>query len=242
MTKLIGQDEAIAIPASLRDQIEQYQGLPDDLRQGWKPVHVPGAEQLADALQAELAAQTPEDVIAGWLLDLETAVATNLSPKQIAGRISTVLNVLGNLPPCCWTRETFLVAAKTFRFFPTVAELHDLLDPIRARQVEAIRLIREAAKATVPDGFKRGQPHVVTSTPDWVGKQGRNFDPRPERGEIKFREPIRTVEEQLRSLNFPEPADVIKNALADTPDTSDKHSVPMADAVAMALRKLDSPP
>jgi len=203
MTALICRNETVAIPAQLRDQIEQYQRLPDDLKAGWQPVHVPGAGQLADALQAELAAQTPEDVIAGWLLDLETAVATNLSPKQIAGRISAVLAVLGNLPPCCWTRETFAIAAKTFRFFPTVAELHELLDPIKARQIEAIRIIRRAGmKDATQGGCARAEPYVVTSTPDWAGEREPRFNRRVEEGELSIQPPIRSVEEQLRELGF----------------------------------------
>ena len=201
MTELV---KAIEIPSYLRDQIEQFDDLPNELKELWQPIYTPGAERFADAMQAELATRAPDDVIAAWLLDLETCVATNLSAQQIGARIAAVIGVLGNLPPCCWTKETLHQAAKKFHFFPTVAELAELLEPVRENQLRTIKILRHAAKPQTQPGTESAQPYAKLSAPP---RPARHFNPRPEPDELRAitQEPIRNVEQQMREIGITDP-------------------------------------
>lgn len=206
--------KSVAIPGPLRDQIEQFRVIPNELKSGWRATFVPNAEVVADALEAEHFSQAPHDVIAAWLLDLEQAVVPTLSAEQVSGRISVIVSVLGDQPAYCWTRDAFIGAAKTFRFFPTVAELADFQAAIIAHRRLAISIARSAAKAVPPHDEPREPvpPYVVTSTPEWVGKHGPHFNPKPEREELAelMQDPVRTVEDQLKMLGFNSPDEVPK--------------------------------
>jgi hypothetical protein len=51
--------------------------------------------------------------------------------------------VLGTYPAYCWTRATLVAAAKRFKFFPAVAELHEFHQETRDRDLAAIHVTRE---------------------------------------------------------------------------------------------------
>jgi hypothetical protein len=105
----------------------------------------PAAAAAADAMRAQRAPASP-DVIAEWLLTLDASVAPALTPQQTKARIGAVLRVLGSLPAFCWTDATLAAAAKAFRFFPTVAELDELLAPLVAEHEATIIVLTSGAK------------------------------------------------------------------------------------------------
>jgi hypothetical protein len=212
MNELVARNSAslVVIPVRLHDRVQHWRDIPDDLRSGWRPVYDPEAAAVAAALIAEQKKMAPDGAIAEWLMRLNDAVAANLEPEQLARRVSVTVNVLGeDLPAYCWTNETFKLASRRFKWFPTVAELSDLLEPIKVERQQTIDLILRMSQRAISDRIEGGveskTPYPVIPAPP--GTPAPHFDPkttfRTEPGvESIIQKPIRTVEEQLASLGF----------------------------------------
>lgn len=116
------------------------------------PRHDPAA---ASALpQFEHACRAPDpSVVVAWLSQLAAAVGNSPSPEDFRERANVVVGALADLPACVWTSQTLAEASRSFRFWPSVAELDGLLRPRGEsiwRRRDALRRIAEARPGATP--------------------------------------------------------------------------------------------
>lgn len=209
MNELVLHDPktAVVIPARLRDEVQHWRDIPDDLRKTWRPIYFPEASAVARELIAEQQTMANDATIAAWLMRLNDGVAANLEPEQLARRISFIITVLGgDLPAYCWTDETLRVVAKVSRWFPTAADLNELLEPIKIRRQQTIDLLLLMSQRRAPEGgWKSEIPYPVIPAPPET--PAPHFDPRTvwrtEAGVPSLiQKPERSVEAQLAALGF----------------------------------------
>jgi hypothetical protein len=122
-SKLLLPRDDMSLPPRVQWEITHYLRHGKD---GWRPhEYLPEVAPLHAALVARQKLTAPPHVIAAWLRRLSNAATTNLTAEQLAGRIGEMVVVLGNRPAYCWTEETYVAAAERFKFFPSVAEVHE---------------------------------------------------------------------------------------------------------------------
>jgi hypothetical protein len=77
-------------------------------------------------------------VIATWLRRLSNAATLNMTAEQLVARMREMREVLGGYPAYCWTLASYVAAAKTFAFFPSVAEVEKFHQQRIERQRAAV--------------------------------------------------------------------------------------------------------
>ncbi|MBS7790087.1 hypothetical protein KTR66_08780 [Roseococcus sp. SDR] len=80
--------------------------------------------KLGDAL-----APTDAATIVRWIAPLASMVSKAPEGRALRVRVQAMAHALTDLPRCCWTPETQRQAARTFRFWPSVAEIAELVTP-----------------------------------------------------------------------------------------------------------------
>jgi hypothetical protein len=92
----------------------------------------------ADKLEAQLALPhyalmlKPQraGIVRHWLDALAMGVRNPPSEEEIAMRVAAVTSMLSDLPVGVWTKDTLERAGRAFKFWPSVADLNDLLRPV----------------------------------------------------------------------------------------------------------------
>lgn len=118
---------------------------------GLRPL-VPSLRAEADAERARVkAAMQPADpaAIVRWLAPLATLVANAPTGEDLRSKCQAMAIVLSDLPGSLFTPRTQREAAQTFKFWPSAAEVHDLLAPqakaMAARIIALDKLLRMPA-------------------------------------------------------------------------------------------------
>jgi hypothetical protein len=186
------------LPPTLRQQVDRLmpRWYEDMLVRPASPIYNPAAQAAADARRAWLA---PADhaTIAEWMRRL--ALAVDFAPTDESaylGRLHMVASALGDLPAVCWTGATLNEAARTFKAWPSVADIYGLLAP------HADRLRRELAALDSIAGAPRDRPRPArarASTEPYAPVASTPVDP-PRA--VEPHAPLRSVAEQLAALGF----------------------------------------
>jgi hypothetical protein len=151
--------ELVPIPSTVRSQ-----ALDAAIRAAITPhpdlLPVPVASWMRPAAEAEhaalVAALEPAGarVVAAWLAPLLLLVAK--APTGDAARITVraMADALADLPACCWTPDTLREAARTFKWWPSVAEVAELVQT----RSEQLRKERTALSRMLHAPTRRGSP------------------------------------------------------------------------------------
>jgi hypothetical protein len=90
---------------------------------------------------------TERAMIEDWLELLRASVANPPDDDGFARRLNAVAMVCGELPAPVWGKETIRAAVKAFKFWPSVAEVFELLDAHRKRLLAELRALDRIANA-----------------------------------------------------------------------------------------------
>lgn len=163
----------------------------------------PQAKHFLEQLEAISKPPKPE-VIADWVSFLATGVASPPGPEEIRLKTGALMLNCGNLP-AVWTRETLIAALDKFKFFPSAAEVKELLSGF----AEKIQRQKQALEAMANAPWRRPTTIVpgkyeIPPAPEWCGdRTTRHFSGK---GVITAQPPIRSVEQQLAILRKDMPA------------------------------------
>lgn len=214
------------LPAALDAQVEgwlegpnSYAALAEDeapfvIAQAPISFHPEAAYWLAEF---DRICEPPHDqaVIRDWFSRLATVVANPPARDDFAQRVSAAMWALADLPAGVWTAETWREAAKKFKFWPSVAEVGDLLSPHAVKLERKRGILRSMSSAPVPRDTVTAppqEPYPVQPVPAWCFDRGENsphFNDRTERDEfgeeagrfrIRIQRPVRTPAEQIAIL------------------------------------------
>src|SRR5262245_19696258 len=144
-------DETVALVAKYQERYRWFMDLPEELRAGVRFYHAPDAAGAAEAMLADRQPATDE-VILKWLRMLSSAVTTgNLGEDGLDKRIWALSFALGKLPRVCWTEDTLRLAMTkpSMKFFPSVAELSEILQPIADEHEAAMHFAERHVNAPV---------------------------------------------------------------------------------------------
>jgi len=170
------------------------------------PLFHPEAEDGLAELRAMLAARASPEEIAQWIKSLSAAVNNPPDQNTLDLRIPMIVRTLGGrLPACAWTTESLDEAARKFRFFPSIAEIAEHLEPYRTDLLADIEQLERIAKAprSRPDPPRESTtPYRPTATPPAkVVSLGPMTADELRDGNL-IQPPARTVEQQLRALGY----------------------------------------
>lgn len=109
-------------------------------------------------------ALAPSDAatIARWIAPLATLVSRAPEGDALRTRVMAMAHALTDLPTCCWTPETQRQAARSFKFWPSVAEISDLVSPAS----QPLRMQRAALQRMMFTKPTRGTPEARQETPE----------------------------------------------------------------------------
>lgn len=113
--------------------------------------------KLGDAL-----APTDAATIARWIAPLATMVSRAPESDALRTRVMAMAHALTDLPACCWTPDTQRRAARSFKFWPSVAEISDLVTP----EAQPLRMQRAALQRMMFVKPTRGSPEARQETPE----------------------------------------------------------------------------
>ena len=173
------------------------------------PAWHPGAAEAAARLRAAYDQPADRDTVQQWLELLAASVASPpTSAKEFDKRLSAIMFLCGDLPAECWGPETLRKAQATFKFWPSVAEIWELLKPHADRlaaEIDAFdrmanadpRGVRGAREAAIP--YKLPPPPPERSAlPSKQDIGDPDYDPAADLVRI---DPLR-VKAQLAVLGF----------------------------------------
>lgn len=103
------------------------------------------ADRALEALDRALA-PAPRPVEAKWLAALGAVMPHSPTAAPFDERLRAIL-ALVEFPSRCYTDDTLKLAARTFKFFPTIAELTSLFDPMLADLRDQRRALARVAAA-----------------------------------------------------------------------------------------------
>lgn len=93
------------------------------------------------------------ETVRRWLAAFGPTVAGRMPEDEIRARLRSYEIAL-DFPPCCYTKRSLQMAARRFKFFPSVSELCELFDdivrPHREAMAHAKRVLQERIKTTPP--------------------------------------------------------------------------------------------
>lgn len=119
------------------------------------------AEEAHQRIVASLQHTDPA-VIARWLAPLAVLVARAPQGEDLRVAVRAMASVLNHLPPCCWTPGTQRQAALRFKWWPSVAEIAELVQP----EADALRRDRTAIANMLRLAPTRGTPEQRSETPE----------------------------------------------------------------------------
>lgn len=138
---------------------------PKEISLAWRLPDVVTPELRAEASQhlaaiiGQLQPASPK-AISGWLATLGTVTAGTTDGQTIGIKAATMLKLLGDFPPACFTRETLDEATRKFDFFPSFKALADLIEPKRWKMAEIRRRLQAIVEAPPPRTMI-GQPTMT---------------------------------------------------------------------------------
>lgn len=130
----------------------------------WSPPSAMPPTMIAEASIAALATRAalediaPKSLAGKWLLELGNLCASvSRSDAEVATKVQMILKVC-DLPRFCFTPATLVEAAQTFKFFPSYAELYELLNAHVNRERARYRKLRALASVSTGDQSDRTPP------------------------------------------------------------------------------------
>jgi hypothetical protein len=203
--------ETANLVANFRREYHRVANLPADLRGGVTVRYDPNAERVAEAMLAERQPAKHSDIIE-WLGMLHSGGAQNMTGEQLTSRNSAILFALEDLPRICWTRATCKIAMTKLRFYPSVAELVDILQPIADEHEAIMRFAGQYASAPPASTFgarakESSTPYELPPPPPEMPARRPIPSTAAEEAEAKgdrqhqtYQPPIRTVEQQIAAI------------------------------------------
>lgn len=203
--------ETATLVANFRREYHRVASLPADLRGGVAVRYDPNAERVAEAMLAERQPAKHSEIIE-WLGMLHSGGAQNLTGEQLTGRNSAILFALEDLPRICWTRATCKLAMTKLRFYPSVAELVDILTPIADEHEAVMRFAGQYASAPpatafgIPARESRTPYELPPPPPEQPARRAipptaaEASEANHDRKHQTYQPPIRTVEQQIAAI------------------------------------------
>lgn len=105
---------------------------------------------------------TEASTIARWIIPLASMVSRAPEGDNLRIRVQAMAQALTDLPICCWTAETQRQAARTFKWWPSVAEISDLVSPA----AQPLRMQRAALQRMMFVKPTRGSPEARQEAPE----------------------------------------------------------------------------
>lgn len=119
--------------------------------------------RAAHAKLGQALGPTDAATIARWIVPLASMVSRAPEGEALRVRVQAMAHALTDLPACCWTPETQRQAARSFKFWPSVAEIAELVmpasQPLRMQRAALQRMMFTKPKPT------RGSPDARQETP-----------------------------------------------------------------------------
>jgi hypothetical protein len=136
------------------------------------------------------------DTVRRWLAAFGPTVAGRMPEAEIRVRLQAYETAL-DAPVCCYTKRSLQMAARRFKFFPSVSELCELFDEITRPHRDAIakakRVLQTPAQVATPRGprteaDKQRVAELVASAKRALAEgtatlQGRDTHQRPANGD-----------------------------------------------------------
>jgi hypothetical protein len=189
----------LTIPPDLARQlrIRQYRladGSPADL------VHHPDAARLAAELRRNIL-PTTFAIVRKWLNDLTAGPQLPKDGNTLDVRAGAVFAACSEFPASVWSADTLARAFRTFKWFPSPAEVYDLLKP-EANKIADVIAGLEAVASAPPAEIARpaAEPYVPPPPPEWVGDRTIRTGGRGRGRVLNIQPPLRSVAEQLALL------------------------------------------
>lgn len=138
--------------------------------EGFFPSYDPGAAIALKALQPMLKPAS-RDKIRSWLVRLAAGTTQAPGDRDFEMRLAAVCLACGDLPGAVWNTGTLMQATRTCKFFPSAAEVYELLErhgSILQRRARALEKI--AAAPPFAGNREQPEPYEVTYVPDWAKK------------------------------------------------------------------------
>jgi hypothetical protein len=163
--------DATNLPAVLPLQLSQH------LAQAIVPFETPHPDAAPDApppwMMPEIRAAhaklgqalgpTDAGTIARWIAPLASMVSRAPEGDALRVRVMAMAQALTDLPACCWTPDTQRQAARAFKFWPSVAEIAELVTPA-AQPLRQQRAALQRMMFTKPK--PRGTPEQRAESPE----------------------------------------------------------------------------
>lgn len=120
--------------------------------------------RAAHAKLGQALGPTDAAIIARWIAPLASMVSRAPEGDTLRVRVQAMAHALTDLPLCCWTPEMQRLAARTFKFWPSVAEIAELVAPA----AQPLRQQRAALQRMmfVKPKHQRGSPEERAETPE----------------------------------------------------------------------------
>lgn len=152
----------IAMSQPLREAITAWTNPHPDLTpapiSSWMRTEAEAAHRRLNAALEH----TDPAIIARWIAPLAVLVARAPQGEDLRVAVRAMASVLNHLPPCCWTPATQREAAMTFKWWPSVAEIADLVRP----EADALRRDRAAIANMLRLAPKQGTPEQRAESPE----------------------------------------------------------------------------
>lgn len=137
---------APARPAALAHAFETFTGM--DVVRGNVSAEVRAeAAQYLAALDARNK-PAPMARVEFWARKL-MAGTPPLGKSEFQGRLEAIFDACRDLPAWVWNEETLRRARRSFRFFPSAAEVFELLNDVTQRELLGTSIIRQLAGAQI---------------------------------------------------------------------------------------------
>lgn len=133
-------------PAELAQKLAAFDGM-DLIRGTVAPLVVEQAQRHLVALEA-FHRPAAEGQIEAWCRMLRGGTAP-IEEREFSARLFAIRATCDDLPAWVWSRETLKIAWKICKFFPTAAEVFELLEPVAERGSRGLAQVRLLA-AVVP--------------------------------------------------------------------------------------------
>ena len=117
------------------------------------------AERRARYLRRELDRREPA-IAAAWLAELSRLVANHPSAEAFADQVPSRIAAL-DLPPLAYTRETLAEAARRCRYWPSVAEVAEILFPVVNKVTREAIACERIARSREPEPRQPPTPEEI---------------------------------------------------------------------------------
>lgn len=155
------------LPLQLSQQLAQaivpfetpHPDAPPDAPPPWMMPEI----RAAHAKLGQALAPTDAGTIARWIAPLASMVSRAPEGDALRVRVAAMAQALTDLPACCWTPDTQRQAARAFKFWPSVAEIAELVGPAS----QPLRMQRAALQRMMFTKHKpRGAPEQRAESPE----------------------------------------------------------------------------